>query len=99
MVLGMFQVTFAIAAWRKGWRWRVLIPIILGLVPEFGLDVLLSLRGLGNSEIVGAAGFLVNVLALAALAIMVIKPSPSAEGVDAPPSVLAEELSREDHHA
>ncbi len=78
-MLAILEIIFTVAAWRKGWRWRALLPIALPVLVGFILG--LSVASSGGSvqdaqrlveEIQGFAIFL-ELVCLGALIVMTIR--------------------------
>lgn len=68
----IIEIILTVFAWRKGWRWAALLPtaiaLLIGLFMGFGVGA----SG-GNVEGAMGMGIILDILAVIALIIMVVK--------------------------
>lgn len=71
-MLLILQIILTVAAWRKGWRWRALIPGALGLA--FGFFIGLGIGSSGGSiEDANALFLLMDLAVTVALVVLAIR--------------------------
>ena len=69
----IIEVGLTIAAWRKGWGWKALIPLFLTLCVAFGSGFVIGLTG-GTVMDYWPVFILMDVFCIIALICMVAKP-------------------------
>ncbi len=81
MILLPIELIAAIFAWRKGWRWRALIPIAFGYALSIGVAILFVTLVNPTSNTVRAAGyfgFAIHAVVVMALGVLAMTPRPAA---------------------
>ncbi len=95
------QLIFAFIAWRKGWRWRVLIPFGVGFALAFAVGILvvvLSGRDPDSIELGKNIALLIGIAVMVALLRMSLRGPRSVKAADGPPSALARDLGAGSNH-
>jgi hypothetical protein len=77
-MLLIVEIILAIFAWRKGWRWYSLIPMVVALVFGFFLGAGIAASG-GNVDSIRGLGVIIDILATIILIVMNIKTPNSVK--------------------
>jgi uncharacterized membrane protein YfcA len=71
-MLLILEIILTIVAWRKGWRWNSLIPVVSAMVIGFLFGIGIGLSGINVDDAKGFA-IIIDILATVALIVMCIK--------------------------
>jgi uncharacterized membrane protein YfcA len=72
-MLLIVEIILTVAAWRRGWRARALLPIAVCLLLAFVFGAVIGASGGSMDSVVGVA-FLLDLTAIVTLAVMVARP-------------------------
>jgi hypothetical protein len=99
MFLLPLQIFFAVKAWRRGWRWRALIPFGATMALAVVAVVVAALYAHGDhvrmedaKDIAGIVGTAWGAVVTGWLARMAKRPVRPTAGTNPPPSALAQRL-------
>lgn len=68
----IIEIILTVFAWRKGWRWVALLPIAIALLIGLFMGFGIGASG-GNVEGAMGMGIILDILAVIALIIMIVK--------------------------
>lgn len=77
-MLLIIEIILTIFAWRKGWRWYSLIPMVVALIFGFFLGAGIAASG-GNVDSITGLGVIIDILATIILIVMNIKTPNSVK--------------------
>jgi uncharacterized membrane protein YfcA len=67
----IIEIILTIIAWRRGWKWRSLLPLMVGFVIAFILGSVLGLMFGGIPPIINIVGFLIDLVIIIFLVVMI----------------------------
>jgi len=79
----ILEIILTIFAWRKGWRWLALLPMGIALLIGFIIGLSIGANG-GDVTSIGGGAIIIDVMAIIALIIMLVKGPKSNETLETP---------------
>ena len=84
----LIEIALTIAAWKRGWRWRALLPMVFALVAGFLIGIAVGASG-GTIEQAAPAAVVAELGVVAVLIYMVARKPADAVARPAIQSILA----------
>lgn len=72
-MLLLLEIGLTIAAWRRGWKAKALLPLVIGAGSAFLIGFIMGMSGISEDGAI-VAGLLFDLACIATLITMVIKP-------------------------
>jgi hypothetical protein len=70
----IIEIILTVFAWRNGWKWRSLFPLIIGYLTAIVLGITLALLNMSNQADIIMYGWILNSGMLLSLVMMILIP-------------------------